>query len=389
VRTTIRTKTGLAALGAIALSVGLLGPAASADYAPSATDVVGVGGDTPQYDVDFGFDGDTSGNLGYNAANNVNKAVSIDATADSNGRTGYLNGSSLASPKNLNPTVVLRAGTNPVQRPQSTSAGIAALNADTGLIHQIDFVRVGRLPTAAEQAKAAANGWGYLHVVQLGTDNLEVAVNSPTTNAPAGLSAQELVNIYSGTYTKWNQLPGNAAGSANTIIPLIPPTTSVINTTFLAALKAANGGVAVVLSSSVQTVEQNDPTAITGLGTSAADAIVPFSQARLNLWNSAYFHDPTVVFPGGPALVPHISLLSGTPGDANPTYASPLVHYVIFRNSDATDAPWQPGSTKNWVQALFSDATGSPFFKKSAGQALLASAGITPAYSDLGNVSAG
>jgi hypothetical protein len=389
VRTTIRTKTGLAALGAIALSVGLLGPAASADYAPSASDVVGVGGDTPQYDVDFGFDGDTSGNLGYNAANNVNKAVSIDATADSNGRTGYLNGSSLASPKNLNPTVVLRAGTNPVQRPQSTSAGIAALNADTGLIHQIDFVRVGRLPTAAEQAKAAANGWGYLHVVQLGTDNLEVAVNSPTTNAPAGLSAQELVNIYSGTYTKWNQLPGNAAGSANTIIPLIPPTTSVINTTFLAALKAANGGVAVVLSSSVQTVEQNDPTAITGLGTSAADAIVPFSQARLNLWNSAYFHDPTVVFPGGPALVPHISLLSGTPGDANPAYASPLVHYVIFRNSDATDAPWQPGSTKNWVQALFSDATGSPFFKKSAGQALLASAGITPAYSDLGNVSAG
>jgi len=345
---------------------------------------------TPRYDVDFGFDGDTNGNLGYNAANNVNKAVSIDATADANGRTGYLNGSSLASPKNLNPTVVLRAGTNPVQRPQSTSAGIAALNADTGAIHQIDFVRVGRLPTAAEQAKAAANGWGYLHVVQLGTDNLEVAVNSPTTNAPAGLSAAELVNIYSGTITKWNQLPGNAAGSADTIIPLIPPTTSVINTTFLAALKAANGGVAVVLSSSVQTVEQNDPTAITGLGTSAADAIVPFSQARLNLWNSTYFHDPTVVFPGGPALVPHISLLSGTPGDANPAYASPLVHYVIFRNSDATDAPWQPGSTKNWVQTLFSDTTGgTPFFKKSAGQALLASAGITPAYSDLGNVSAG
>ena len=171
-RTKIRTSTALAALGVVALSVGLLGTAASADYAPSASDVVGVGGDTPQYDVDFGFDGDTNGNLGYNAADNVNKAVSIDATADANGRTGYLNGSSLASPKNLNPTVVLRAGTNPVQCPQSTSAGIAALNADTGAIHQIDFVRVGRLPPAAEQAKAAANGWGYLHVVQLGTDNL-------------------------------------------------------------------------------------------------------------------------------------------------------------------------------------------------------------------------
>jgi ABC-type phosphate transport system substrate-binding protein len=389
VRNTIKKRTGLAAAGAIALSVSLLGPAAHADYAPSSTDVVGVGGDTPQYDVDFGLDGDVNGNLGYNAANNVNKAVSIDATADSNGRTGYLNGSSLAAAKNLNPTVVLRSGTNPVQRPQSTTAGIAAINADTGAIHQIDFVRVGRLPTAAEQAKAALNGWGYLHVVELGTDTLDVAVNSPTTNAPAGLSAQELVSIYSGSVTKWNQLPGNAAGSGNTIIPLIPPTTSVINTTFLAALKAANGGVAVTLASSVQTVEQNDPAAITGLGASAADAIVPFSQARLNLWNSAYFHDPTVVFPGGAALVPHIQLLNGTPGDANPDYSSALVHYVIFRNSDASDAPWQPGSTKNWVQALFSDSAGTPFFKKSSGQALVASAGITPLYSDLGNVSAG
>ena len=62
---------------------------------------------------------------------------------------------------------------------------------------------------------------------------------------------------------------------------------------------------------------------------------------------------------------------------------------MVFRQSDTTDAPWQPGSTKNWVQTLFSDPSGSPFFKKSAGQALLDAAGITPAYSDLGNVSSG
>ena len=42
----------VAGVGALALSLGLPAPAV-ADYAPSGTDVVGVGGDTPQYDVDF------------------------------------------------------------------------------------------------------------------------------------------------------------------------------------------------------------------------------------------------------------------------------------------------------------------------------------------------
>ena len=176
----------VAAVGTVALSMAFVAPAL-ADYGPSGTDVVGIGGDTPQYDLDFGADGDISGNLGFNAANNVNKLVSFDATADSNGRTSYLNGSTLAAPKAGNPTIVLRAGTAPVQRPQSTTAGIVAINADTGAIPKIDFVRVGRLPTAAEQTTAASHGWGFLHVVQLGTDALRIAANN-TTNAPPGLS---------------------------------------------------------------------------------------------------------------------------------------------------------------------------------------------------------
>ena len=381
-----RRMVGVAAVGAVALSIAFVAPAL-ADYAPSGTDVVGIGGDTPQYDVDFGADGDINGDLGYNAANNVNKLVSFDATADSNGRTSYLNGSTLAAPKAGNPTIVLRAGTAPVQRPQSTGAGIAAINADTGAIPKIDFVRIGRLPTAAEQTTAASHGWGFLHVVQLGTDSLRIAANA-TTNAPAGLSAAELISIYSGSVTHWNQLPGNSGGSANTIIPLIAPSTSVINTTLLADLKAANGGVAITLGSNVSTVEQNDPSAITA-SSSPADTIVAFSGARLNVWNSGYFHNPSTVFPGGGSLTPGIQLLSGTAPDGAAAYGSPLTHYVIFRQSDTADAPWQPGSTKNWVQSVFSDPAGTPFFKKSAGLALLAAAGITPAYSDLGNVSSG
>jgi ABC-type phosphate transport system substrate-binding protein len=384
VRSIKKRAVAVAAVGTVALSMAFVAPAL-ADYGPSGTDVVGIGGDTPQYDLDFGADGDTNANLGYNAANNVNKLVNFDATADSNGRTSYLNGSTLAVPKAGNPTIVLRAGTAPVQRPQSTGAGIAAINADTA--HRIDYVRVGRLPTAAEQTTAGTKGYGFLHVVELGTDSLRIAANT-TTNATPGLSTAELISIYSGTVTHWNQLPGNSGGSPNTIIPLLPPSTSVINTTFLADLKAGNGGVAIVLGSSVATVEQNDPSVITG-SSSPADTIVPFSQARQNLWDSGYFHNPTVVFPGGPSLTSGINDLTGTPTDANPVYSSPLTHYVIFRQSDSTIAPWQPGSTKNWSQVLFSDPAGQPFFKKSAGAALVASAGITPAYSDLGNVSAG
>ncbi|MHA4875776.1 hypothetical protein, partial [Enterococcus faecium] len=77
----------------------------------SGTDVVGVGSDTLQYNLDFLADGDVSGDLGYNASNNVNKLVSIDSTADTNGRASYQNGSTAAAPKPLNPSVVLRAGT--------------------------------------------------------------------------------------------------------------------------------------------------------------------------------------------------------------------------------------------------------------------------------------
>jgi len=212
-------------------------------------------------------------------------------------------------------------------------------------------------------------------------------VDSTATHAPAGLSAADLLGIYTGTYTTWNQLPGNSAGSTDTIIPLIPPSGSSIYKTFIADLTTAHGGTAPVLSASVKTVEQNDPTAITG-ATTPADAIVPFSAARLALWNDGYFHNPATVFPGSTtALTPGVVLLSGTPGDGT-VYDSPITDYVIFRQSDASSTtPFEPGGSRNWVNTLFSNPGGStPFFGKGAGQALIAAAGVTPLYSDLGDV---
>jgi hypothetical protein len=285
--TPVRTKSILK----IGLTVGLMSMAfpllaateASADYAPQPGDIVGVGGDTAQFGLDFGANGDYSGDAGFNAAGAYNRLVTFSATADANGRAAYLNGSTEANPLPLDPTVVLRAGTYPVQRISSSGAALSALLADTGSPEEINFIWSSSLPTPAQQSQASTNGWGYLHVVEIGTDAVDIAVDN-TTNAPAGLSINELLDIYTGSITKWNQLPGNSGGSGDTIIPMLPPSTSSVYKTFLADLKTANGNVTPTLSAAVQTVEQNDPTAITG-ASSPADAIVPFSLARLNLWN--------------------------------------------------------------------------------------------------------
>ena len=118
---------------------------------------------------------------------------------------------------------MLRAGTYPVQRVTSSGAAISALLADQNSPEVINFVFSTSLPTPAQQTQAGNQGWGYLHVVQIGTDSVQIAVDGTATDAPGGLSAAELLGIYTGVYTTWNQLPGNSGGSTNTIVPLIPP----------------------------------------------------------------------------------------------------------------------------------------------------------------------
>ncbi len=378
----VTTLVGAAAV--LGLATTTLAGTAFADYAPSATDVVSVSGATPQYAADFVANGDTNGDAGYNSAGNVNRYVNFDATADGNGRDAYANGSTLASPVPLNPSVVYRAGSNAVQRLQSSGADLTALLSDTAAVERINFAVVASLPTAPQQTTAVNNGWGGLHVVQLGTDP-EVIVTPNTSNAPAGLSAAELVGIYSGTYVHWNDIPGNSGGSSDAIIPLIPPSTSSIYKTLVADLKTANGGTAVTLAASVKTVEQNDPGAVTAAG---PDAIAPFAQSRLNLYASGYFLNPaTAPYPGGAPLSAGVKVISGTAPDSSASYSDTNGVYAVFRQSDlASSTPWQPGATKNWVQVLLSSTSGTPFFKGAAGQALVAAGGDIPGYNDLGVV---
>jgi hypothetical protein len=370
-------KAGGAALAVAALGLSFAAPA-SADIAPGGSDIVGVGSDTVQNMGNFMGDGDTFFNAsGVNATATRNRLFSFDATPDANDRAGYGNGSTPLVPVPLNPTIVLRAGHSPVQRPNGSGAGINALLADTG--HQINFVRMSRLPSTTEQNNAGA-GVGGLHVVKISTDNLKMA-SATTTNVPAaGLSAAQLVAIYkcSPGSTDWSAF----GGAAGTIIPQTPQAGSGTGKTFLADLQAANGNVVVPLGGCVQVVEENDPASITG-SASPANTIAPMSEGRFNLYASGYFYNPATVFPGGATPISSgIKLYSGATN-----YQDNRGLFMVYRDADKNIATkWQPGSTQNWVQALFVNSTPllPPYANSTDGQAAIAAGGGIPTYVDCG-----
>jgi PBP superfamily domain len=399
---------GLAVMLAGTAAVGLLAAnqVAQADPAPTSSDIVGVGSDTLQYMLDYGADGDTQGNSGYNAGK-LARLISFDATPDANARAGYLNGSTSAAQKALNPTIVLRAGKLPVQRPNGSGAGINALIADTGAVHQINFVRSSSPLNATQisNAQGAANV-GSLREIRLAHDFIHLAT-ATTTNAVA-LSKQQLFQIYqcAAGFTHWNDA-GVGGTSGNTIIPIVPQLGSGTRKTFLTDLGFAvdsAGNATPALGSCVKTYEENDPYAlyVDGSGNQVAnpyataaianaDAIEPMSDGRLNMYLAGDFRNPNLVYGTNSSatdqvvLNPGVKLMtSGSPSDSNPLYTNKRGLYVIFRESDTTSTAKFNGSTKNWVSTLFYSATGTPFFAGAAGQALLASAGVVPDYSDCG-----
>lgn len=373
-RTTIFA--GGAALTAAALSLTLVAPA-TADIAPRKTDIIGVGSDTVQNIANFMADGDPSlASVGINAAGGKNRFFSFDATPDANDRAGYLNNSTSLAPKPLNPTIVFRAGNKPVQRPNGSSSGVKALLADTTATSKINFVRMSRLPSAAEHDKATANGWvGGLRVIKLSTDAMKIAATD-TTNAPAAIAIADLVKIYKceAGARDWTAF----GGSAGTIIPQMPQVGSGTGDSFKKDLKTANGGVDVPLGACVEIVEENDPNSITG-SSSPANTIAPFSEGRDNLYNSGYFTDPTVPFPGSATpLNAGIKMLGG--------YVQNRGLYIVFRDRDKdSTVPFQPGGNLNWVRSLFYNPGGTaPYAAGADAAGAITAGGATPAYTDCG-----
>ncbi len=155
----VRRKRGVLAVGVLGLAAIVVpvvgsGPA-SADYAPQPADVVGVGGDTPQFAVDNLINGDTVGHLGFDEATGVNRVAYFDASGDANGRQTYTNNVTTGVNSTLlDPTVVLRAGDNPVQRPQSSGRPWPRWKRTrerrTPLRSTINFVASASLPTSPD-----------------------------------------------------------------------------------------------------------------------------------------------------------------------------------------------------------------------------------------------
>lgn len=424
-----KLKLGLASAGAIAMSLGMVTQSAFADYAPVQKDVVGVGSDTVQYASDFIADGDFLADPGYNGAGNKYKIINFDATPDANARLAYGpqgTGSSCApgtgstagtgtqttnhadSPCVLNPTIVLRQGTVPVQRPNGSGAGASAILTDTH--HYISYTR--------SSSKQGSTLGAAFDSIEIGTDKLAILAGTTTNAVP--LSVADLTAIYSCTDTTWTSVGGS---SSATIVPLLPQVGSGTRKTFLADISVTNPG------SCVQSVEENDPTAIAA-SSSPANAIEPMSGGRLNMFQGklgdgttngvgGYFHDPScslnAIAASTPAscaasadtLNPAVKYVTGTPPDSSGAlYNDDRGLYIYFRASDlSSGTKWQPGSTLNFVQTLFynpcpttnpaqftadgctSDPIagevgpgGAPYYATAAGQSLISAAGIAPAY---------
>jgi hypothetical protein len=434
-------KIGVAVGAAVAATMIALPTSAYADYAPTNNDVVGVGSDTLQQMVDFFADGDFTGNAGYNSAGNKNKFISVDATADANTRlaygpqglgpncapgtggtagTGNQNVQHADSPCVLNPTVVLRSGKAPQQRPNGSGAGFNLLKADTDTTGGAnDGKGKGIVDFARRSSAAGAAGGSRWDSVTIGSDPLAILTSSTTNAVP--LSASQLNLIYSCTATFWDD-PAIGGTSHTTIKPLLPQVGSGTRSSFLAAIGNPT------LSTCTTNVEENDPEAIDASG-DPANAIEPMSGGRLNLFQGklstgasngvgGYFKDPSCPFSpaesttptgcltAGATLAPNVTLVTtGTPtGSPAPgglfNITRPL--YIYFRHADiASTKKFQPGGTLNWVRTMLynpcpnpgvGDPTcsiiggieygpgGAPYVNTTAGRDAISAAGVTPTY---------
>lgn len=416
-----RRKTVGSALAAVA-TVGTLTLSltpAEADFSPQPNDVVSTGSDIIQNSFNFLADGYHQ-LPGYNTAGNRWRFVNFDSSGDAQGRSAFTDPRLLPTitgngtvgengvkyikqgdVKLLNPTISLRAGQDLVVRPTGGGGG----GRDAIIADDQGWIDIGRSPdplNATHQNNAQSNLGTKLIRVQIATDRQLIAT-ATTSNAPTTISAEAILKIYSGEWTTWGDIPGYSGPAAGeTIIPLLLPTDAGMWNTFVANVGKQNPGVTVVTSTLRANpnsigVQQNDPTAITALPEAQRkNAIVPFPRGRYRTLNTGYYTQTSDGLktnnyntePGHrtPASADGIKLLDGNSNTdvASPTapYGGNFAYNAIIRESDfLSAAPWQPGSTLNWVQALFYNPDGpEPFVRTPAGEALLEAAGVTPDY---------
>ncbi|WP_134741385.1 substrate-binding domain-containing protein [Nocardioides sp. 503] len=239
------TVTSVVAFSAIALTTAPAHAAYTADpddtaFTPTSADLIGVGSDTSQHALKLLADG-------WNATSPAVRVASYSA----------LGGGTIPLPN-----------ATEITRPNGSGAGKGLLYG-AGNNTQIDFARSSSALNANEQG-------GGLQAFPFALDTLVMAVSKTVaSNAPASLTPAQIVDIYKGNITNWNQV----GGSNGIIAPKIPQAGSGTRTFFVAQLKAMNAGVDVTLGGKVEEVQEHSDAAIK----SDANAVAPFSEGRAGL----------------------------------------------------------------------------------------------------------
>jgi ABC-type phosphate transport system substrate-binding protein len=305
----------LAGSAAAATLVALAAGPALADppkgVTPKATDVVGVGSDTTTFALDqLSHD--------YNASHKSGaKLYSWDALNPTTGAVGD--------------PIVTKAGCASIPRPDGSSAGITALDANTadGTGFCIDFARSSRGRASTDPPYAT----GGIAFTALAGDAVTYATRSKAaggTNAPANLTTAQLASIYECNVTNWDQL--TPPGPNATIAAFLPQSGSGTRSFFLTAL---GGGVTPItpgacVNSTVQENEGVDPQL------NSPNAIVPFSVAK---YIAEAYHSAKCI---NTDCSPNSSGVVCTPGTGQNLYGCDT-HGVLTLdeiNSTAPTTPW-------------------------------------------------
>lgn len=307
---------------AVALTAGSASAAVDADdttFTAVATDLIGVGSDTSQRTLKLLADGWNAGSPAPTF-----KIATFAATGAG--------------------TIPLP--TAPVNRPNGSGAGKSTLYG-AGNNLDIDFARSS---SAISSAEASAG----LQAFPFALDTLVMAVSkSMPSNAPTALTEAQIVGIYNGTFTNWNQLNG----TVGVIAPKIPQAGSGTRSFFVAQLKRMNSGVDVALAGSVVEVQEHDDATIKN----DPNAVAPFSEGRAGLLG------PTLRLEGGfradralynvvrGADVGNAGVLSvfGKGGYACSTDARPLIEASGFKQLATADFGGVCGDPTNLATSNF------------------------------------
>jgi ABC-type phosphate transport system substrate-binding protein len=186
-----------------------------------------------------------------------------------------------------------------------------------------------------------------------------VATNAGTH----GISLADLASIYAdtGTIRTWGQVTGyNGPNAGATIVPVLPPATSGTEQFFIAQLGLTEAQVRTT-ANGLARAEEHDPAPVQN----NANAIAPFSTARLVMIHNGYFNLGTAQDP--------VTLQS--PAAGNPAgFAVTRPVYFIVRDNEITAkfnrdlfAPGGFLSQSILAQPLIQDAAGFTYQYADAG----------------------